>query len=50
MKKHNLIPILLGLFSIIIIVIFISLWIIAIVQYGGKPITEIPMWAWLFLK
>lgn len=35
--------------SIILCIALIVGWVYALVVYGGKPITEIPFWALLFL-
>ena len=36
--------------SILAVVAVITLYIVALVKYGGKPITEIPSWAFVFLR
>lgn len=44
MRKGKLATIILALLCVAII----AAWIYAFVEYGGKPITEIPTWAlWL---
>ena len=35
--------------ALVISVVAIVAWVYALVLYGGKPITEIPFWALLFL-
>lgn len=37
------------LLPLTIVIILIILSIIAFVKYGGKPITEVPSWALMFL-
>ena len=31
--------------SVAVVVIAIVVWVVALVKYGGKPISEIPAWA-----
>ena len=47
---EKVLPYLLIVGSILVVVLVIGLWIIALLKYSGKPITEVPFWAIIFLK
>lgn len=51
MKKwfENKLPYLVIAAVLLIVIGAIALWITALVMYGGKPITEVPAWALIFL-
>lgn len=52
MKKwiEDKIPVIIIITTISVVAAVITLWIIALVKYGGKPITDIPTWAFMFLR
>lgn len=36
--------------AVVLFIVYVALYVYCAITYGGKPVAEIPVWAWLILK